>query len=47
VVVTDGHTLNDRPHLDAVSVMRHHHWVWRNLITPKPITLAATEELLL
>jgi nicotinamidase-related amidase len=25
VVVTDGHTLNDRPHLDAASVIRHHH----------------------
>ena len=46
VVVTDAHTLSDRPHLDAVSVMRHHHWVWRNLITAKPIRLAATGELL-
>lgn len=27
VVVTDGHTLNDRPHLDAASVIRHHNWV--------------------
>ncbi len=34
VVVTDAHTLNDRPHLDAASVIRHHHWVWGNLITP-------------
>src|SRR5882724_11613128 len=47
VVVTDAHTLSDRPHLDAVSVMRHHHWVWSNLITPKPIRLAVTDELLL
>lgn len=47
VVVTDAHTLSDRPHLDAISVMRHHHWVWSNLITPKPIRLAVTEELLL
>src|SRR5882672_4330878 len=33
VVVADGHTLSDRPHLDAVGVIRRHHWVWRNLIT--------------
>lgn len=46
VVVTDAHTLNDRPHLDAISVKRHHHWVWSNLITPKSIRLAATHELL-
>ena len=44
VVVTDAHTLSDRPHLDAVSVMRHHHWVWRNLISQNP-SLAATDEL--
>ncbi|WFU17784.1 cysteine hydrolase family protein [Bradyrhizobium sp. CB3481] len=46
VVVTDAHTLNDRPHLDAASVIRHHHWVWRNLITPRSVTLARTDELL-
>lgn len=46
VVVTDAHTLSDRPHLDAVSVMRHHHWIWRNLISPKPVRLASTDELL-
>ena len=47
VVVTDGHTLNDRPHLDAASVIRHHHWVWRNLITQRSVRLARTDELLL
>lgn len=46
VVVTDAHTLSDRPHLDAVSVIRHHHWVWRNLITQRPVTFARTDELL-
>ncbi len=35
VVVTDAHTLSDRPHLDAASVIRHHHWVWSNLISTK------------
>ena len=47
VVVTDAHTLSDRPHLDAASVISHHHWVWRNLITQKSIRLAATDELLI
>jgi len=47
VVATDAHTLSDRPHLDAAGVIRHHHWVWRNLITQKPIRLATTDELLI
>jgi nicotinamidase-related amidase len=47
VVVTDGHTLNDRPHLDAASVIRHHNWVWSRLITQRSVRLARTDELLL
>jgi nicotinamidase-related amidase len=47
VVVADGHTLSDRPHLDAVSVIRHHHWVWNNLITDRSIRVASADELLL
>jgi nicotinamidase-related amidase len=46
VVVADGHTLNDRPHLDAASVIRHHHWVWSDLITQRSVRLASTNELL-
>ena len=46
IVVTDAHTLNDRPHLDASSIIRHHHWVWSNLITQRSIRLARTDELL-
>ena len=46
VVVTDAHTLNDRPHLDAASVIHHHNWVWSQLITRRSIRLARTEELL-
>jgi nicotinamidase-related amidase len=46
VVVTDAHTLSDRPHLDAPGVIRHHHWVWSNLISERPIRLATTDELL-
>jgi nicotinamidase-related amidase len=47
VVVADGHTLSDRPHLDAVSVIRHHNWVWSNLITHRTIKVASASELLL
>jgi nicotinamidase-related amidase len=47
VVVADGHTLSDRPHLDAISVIRHHNWVWSNLIAQRSIKLAAASELLL
>jgi nicotinamidase-related amidase len=47
VVVADGHTLSDRPHLDAVSVIRHHNWIWSNLITQRSINLADANELLL
>lgn len=35
VVVEDGHTTKDRPHLDAKSIIAHHNWMWENLIHPK------------
>jgi nicotinamidase-related amidase len=47
VVVADGHTLSDRPHLDARAVIRHHNWVWSNLITDRSIKVANSNELLL
>jgi nicotinamidase-related amidase len=34
-VVEDGHTTAHRPHADALSVIRHHNWVWQNLIHPR------------
>lgn len=46
VVVSDGHTLSDRPHLDAPAVIRHHNWVWSNLLTNRSIRIANAEELL-
>jgi nicotinamidase-related amidase len=45
VVVGDGHTLADRPHLDAASIIRHHNWVWSELITNRSIRIATTDEL--
>jgi len=35
VVVEDAHTTKDRPHLDAKSIIRHHNWMWANLILPR------------
>jgi nicotinamidase-related amidase len=46
VVVADGHTVSDRPHLDARAVIGHHNWVWGNLITDRSIRLASASELL-
>lgn len=46
VVVSDGHTVSDRPHLDAASVIRHHHWVWSDLITNRSVRIMTTDQLL-
>src|SRR5437879_2588454 len=46
VAVADGHTLSDRPHLEALSIIRHHNWVWSNLINRRSIKVAALVELL-
>ncbi len=46
VVVADGHTVSDRPHLPARDVIRHHHWIWGNLITKRSIRIASADELL-
>ena len=45
VVVSDCHTVSDRPHMDAEKVIEHHHWVWRNLISEIPVTIAEESEL--
>jgi nicotinamidase-related amidase len=35
VVIADGHTTRDRPHLEAPAIIRHHNWMWENLILPR------------
>jgi nicotinamidase-related amidase len=35
VVVKDGHTAGERPHLKAESVIAHYNWVWKNLTPTK------------
>jgi nicotinamidase-related amidase len=46
VVVGDGHTLSDRPHLDVASAIRHHSWIWHNLITRRSIGIETATDLL-
>ena len=46
VVVGDGHTLSDRPHLAATDVIRHHNWVWTGLLTNRSIRVMTAAELL-
>ena len=35
VVAADAHTTKDRRHLDAVTIIQHHNWMWENLILPR------------
>jgi len=35
IVVEDGHTTGERPHLKAVQVIAHYNWVWKNMIPTK------------
>jgi nicotinamidase-related amidase len=46
VVASDAHTLSDRPHLDAPAIIRHHNWVWSDLLTNRSTRLVTTAELL-
>jgi nicotinamidase-related amidase len=46
VVVSDGHTVSDRPHLDAATVIRHHHRVWSDLITSRSVRIMTTSQLI-
>jgi nicotinamidase-related amidase len=46
VAVSDGHTLNDRPHLPASAIIAHHNWIWSGLITNRSVRVMATRQLL-
>ena len=45
VVIADCHTVSDRPHLSAERVIEHHHWVWANLLAPRPVSIARAADL--
>lgn len=40
-VVRDGHTAADRPHLDSVSIVKHHNKTWEQLIVPNGVIRVA------
>ncbi len=47
VVVANGHTTADRPHLPAEKIIEHHNWMWAKLILPgHPVRVVPTGELL-
>ena len=47
VVAGDGHTTKDRPHLGAEEIIRHHNWMWENLILPeREVKVMTTAEIL-
>lgn len=35
IVVENGHTTGERPHLNAEKVIEHYNWVWKNMIPTK------------
>ena len=35
IVAGDAHTTVDRPHLEARSIVEHHHYVWDGLLLPR------------
>ena len=46
MVVEDGHTTGDRPHLKAEKIIEHYNWVWRNMLPTKgKIEVATTEKI--
>jgi nicotinamidase-related amidase len=46
VVVSDAHTLSDRPHLPATTVIAHHNWIWSSLITDRSVHVVSAGDLL-
>ena len=46
VAVSDAHTLSDRPHLPASTIIAHHNWLWSGLITNRSVRVVSTSELL-
>jgi nicotinamidase-related amidase len=46
VAVSDAHTLSDRPHLPATTVIAHYNWIWSGLITNCSIHVVSTDDLL-
>jgi nicotinamidase-related amidase len=45
VVASDCHTVSARPHLAARDVIRHHHWIWSNVISPHQVRIVPEAEI--
>jgi nicotinamidase-related amidase len=45
VVVADGHTVSNRPHLEARQVIEHHHWIWSNLIAEHEVRIVPESQI--
>ncbi len=44
IVVEDGHTTGDRPHMTAGEVIKHYNWVWQHMIpTQGKVSVAKTD----
>lgn len=46
IAVSDAHTVSDRPHIDAASVIRHFHYLWENLIASRSIAVMDTRAII-
>jgi nicotinamidase-related amidase len=46
VVISDGHTVSNRPHLDAAMVIQHHHWIWSDLLTNRSVRITVASQLI-
>jgi nicotinamidase-related amidase len=46
VAVSDAHTLSDRPHLPATTIIAHHNWIWSGLITNRSVRVVSAGDLL-
>jgi nicotinamidase-related amidase len=46
IVIADGHTTGERPHLSAEKVIEHYNWVWQNMLPTKgSIKVLKTEKI--
>ena len=46
-VIKDAHTTTDRPHLNAKTIIKHHNFIWENLLNPDQKVRVAESEIVL
>ena len=48
IVVAEGHTTADRPHVGAATLINYHNWLWPTLVHPEvKIEVMKTNELII